>query len=418
MNALTLAQCLHLALLASPSVRTAELRVEQARRHVVQSQAAFGPTATLAASDIAAGYDNAGRLIRKPRYDQDTHAYTFNAGWNLFNDGRDWRTYKQSRLDLESSRADQERSREDLVAATVQAYFNELLSLRLADVRRRFGDSRKEYLDITEKLYKAGVRSYTDLLDARLQYRQEQLNVLNAESAERSARAAVNVLLDRPLSDSLSLSDVTSVPAPPRDLEEDERAAELARPEMRQARLAVDRAGIGASGALAELFPALTVEASYNYRFDEPTVSLAPGVSFSVTNPYWQVGAKLSYPIFDSGLRWQQWKLSKLALEVAKDDLENQRRLLASQVLNAHLGIDQNREAWSMSKEELATAREQLRIVLDRYRDGTVSALVVKDAQTSLVNFEVSEAQALYGAHLAREQLLKAMGTLTAEAFQ
>ena len=55
--------------------------------------------------------------------------------------------------------------------------------------------------------------------------------------------------------------------------------------------------------------------------------------------------------------------------------------------------------------------------MLEQYRQGNVSALVVKDAENSLSGFEVSEAQALYGAHLARVELLKAKGLLSPEMF-
>jgi outer membrane protein TolC len=55
---------------------------------------------------------------------------------------------------------------------------------------------------------------------------------------------------------------------------------------------------------------------------------------------------------------------------------------------------------------------------MDQYRQGNSSALQVKDAQNSLFELEESEAQALYDAHIARIQLLKAVGTLAPESIQ
>jgi len=414
---LTLPDCLRLSLKASPSVRSAALRIEQARRHVSQAVAGLGPRVDFTAGQALLGYDNAGSRIDNPRYDDNTHAYNLTGSWTVFNDFRDMRALKKSRLDLASGKLEGTRTEQELIQATVQAYFGELRAQRLSGVRRRFSESRREYLDVTEKLYKAGVRSYTDLLNARVQVRQQDLEALRAGHDERSARAALNLLLDRPIDDPLELADVQGVPEPPADFAADLREALQRRPDVQESRLALEKAELGVRGAWGELLPALTIDASANYRFDQPRVSVAPGVQFSVTNPYWQVGAKLSLPVFDGGARWQEVKLARLQVDLVREDYEAARRRAASEVLSARLDLDENRQAWEMSRDELKNARESYSIVRDQYRQGNVSALVVKDAENSLSGFEVSEAQALYGAHLARVELLKAKGLLAPEMF-
>ena len=88
---LTLPDCLRLSLKASPSVRAAELRIEQARRHVSQAKAGLGPRVDFTASQAFLGYDNAGQRVDRLRYDDDTYAYTLTGSWTVFNDFRDAR---------------------------------------------------------------------------------------------------------------------------------------------------------------------------------------------------------------------------------------------------------------------------------------------------------------------------------------
>lgn len=410
---LSIQDCVRIALRESPSLRSAQLRIEQARRQSRAAAAAFGPRVDFMASQALLGYDNAGQRIDSPRYDEDTHVYALTGEWALFNNLRDARAFRKSRLDTEVSRLERGRAEQELIDAAVEAYFGELLALRLGEVRRRFRDSRREYLDVTERLYKAGVRSYGDLLDAKTQVRQQELEVLRAERGERSARAALNLLLGRPVQDALVLADVSGVPERPGDLEGELRTATETRAEAQAAQRVLEKAEVDVRAAWADVFPALTLDASYRYRFDQPRYTVAPGVRVPVTNPYWQVGARLSLPVFDGGARWQQVKVAQLARDIAREEMESLRRRIASELLAAHLDLEENRAAWEMAREELATARERLRIVLEQYREGTSTALVVKDAQNTLTGFEVSEAEALYRAHTARAALLKALGTLT-----
>lgn len=415
---LSLPDCAAIALRTAPTVRQAALKIQQARRQVYQAIAALGPSASLNAGLALFGYDNAGALIREPRYDDDTHVYTGAANWPVFNNFRDARAWKLARLGLESSRLDQTAAEQALLAEVVGAYFRQLLAVRLIDVRRRFRSGRVDHLAVTEKLYRAGVRSYTDLLDAKVQVRQQDLEVLRAERAERTSRAALNTLLERPLHEARPLVDVSGLPESRPDLESDLATALQRRTDARESRLALDRAQIGLRAAWSELFPDLTVNAALSYRFDEPRYTIAPGVRVSATNPYWQVGAAVSWTVFDGGARWQDVQRARLRLDAAREDQEALRRTVASEVLQAGLDLEEHRGAYEMSREELRNARESLAILLEQYRQGTASALQVKDAQNSLFSLEASESEALYRAHIARVALLRAVGTLTREAIQ
>lgn len=409
----SLADCVNLALASSPTVRIAAGRLEISRRLLLKAYGAMGPRVDFAASQALAGFDNAGNKLDELRWDDDTHQFSVNARWTVFNNLKDSRSAGQARLDREAGAEALKEVRIGLVARVWEAYYGQLLAKRMVAMRRQFLESQKEHVDITEKLYKSGVRSYADVLSSRVELKEKELSALNAELGERSARAALNVLMGRDPDYPLELEAAGEAVPEGRNLEADLQAALAARPEARRARIEAAKAKLGVRGAWAELFPALSLDASWRYRFDEPSVEVAPGVRVrAAQNPYWQVGARLDFTVFDGFQNWQDVKRAKLEEEIAREELEAVSRRISSELLNAHVDIEKNQKAYQMAKEINRTAEESLAIVLDQYRQGNASSLAVKDAQNSLLSLQESQAQALHGWHIARGALLQAMGTL------
>jgi outer membrane protein TolC len=227
----------------------------------------------------------------------------------------------------------------------------------------------------------------------------------------------LNLLLDRPLEQDLTLSDVDGTPPVPGDADSDMATALGNRPDARKARLGLERQEISVKGAWAALLPALTVGASLGYRFDEPTYTIAPGVTVAGTNPYYQASAVLSVPIFDGFARWQDVRDSKLALDAQREDWRGLLRKIASDLLNARQGLEQSRRSYELARDETQTAQEELDILLDQYRDGRATAVQIRDSRNDLLQLEQAQATSLYQYYIGRAQLLEVSGTLLPDAF-
>ena len=104
----------------------------------------------------------------------------------------------------------------------------------------------------------------------------------------------------------------------------------------------------------------------------------------------------VNIPIFDWGSRKQKVKEQDFKIEAQKLELEETEELVALQIQNAYLELQQSIQKVDISTESLQQADENLRLNQDRFDAGTVTGKDVLEAQVlwQKAHSDVSDAKA------------------------
>ena len=406
---LSLEECVRIALEKSPDLSIAERRLAQVTAQLRKTYAPFSPQGTFSANQIQLGYDQFGVLNKGDRWDNDTHNATVSAEWNLFNGFRDMDRWQSARHDRRSHVQSLAAVRREIAVQALRAYYGLLLADKTIDVQKENLRSKQEHHRLAQARFRAGVRSYSDVLNAQIQMKQGEIQLIDAESKKKSALFALNILLDRPVSAPTVVADETGFEPVTEDLEQNVRTAFDRRPEVLQAQEDLRVARAASALAAHDILPVLSVGGVYNYAVSGAPAGTA-GSTFFNRNPFWQVNLGLNFPFWDGGVRLQEIRRSGEGVRIGEDTLEKTRRSVRKDVADAYLDVERNQRIHQVAKDQVRAAREDLTIVAERYKNGAASALEIVDAQANLLRVQLDAIESLYNFHIAKFELKRASG--------
>ena len=388
---------------SNQNVRAAEARVRQARAVVEQARAGFFPPITANASGVRS---KAPSLSNSPSFATGAvNTYNANLGtsWELDFWGKLRRTLEASDASWRASDAQLEAAKLSARASLAQAYF----SLRAADsTRKLLEDTVAAYqksLELTDNRYKAGVAARVDVVQAEVQLKSAQAQLIDVGVDRAQFEHAIAILVGEPPANfSLAPAPLTpTMPSIPVGMPSTllERRPDVAAAE-RNAASANAKIGV----AKAAMFPSLTLSGTVGYR----SSTLAD--LFSAPSRLWSLGAAAAAPLFDAGLRSAQ---TDQAIAVYDEEVATYRQT----VLTAFQEVEDNLAALRILDEEarvqeevVAGARRALELTLNQYQAGVVSYLNVITAQATLLSNERAAASILSRRLTASVALVKALG--------
>ncbi len=388
---------------SNQNVRAAEARFRQARALADQARAGLFPAVSANAS---ATRSKSPSLSNQPSFATgavNNYNASLGASWELDLWGRVRRSVEAGDAAWQASAADLESARLSARAALAQAYF----SLRVADSTRQFlQDTVAAYqrtLDLTRNRYAAGVAARVDVVQAEVQLKSAQAQLIDVGVERAQFEHAIALLVgEAPANFALAPAPlVARMPAMPAGLPSAllERRPDIAAAERNAA---AANARIGA--ARAAMFPAITLSATNGFR----TTNRAD--LFTAPSRLWSLGAALTQPLFDAGLKQAQ---SEQALAAYDEDVAIYRQT----VLTGFQEVEDNLAALRILEEEaalqdevVAAARQAVELTTNQYRAGVVSYLNVIAAQTTLLANERSAASILGRRLTASVALVKALG--------
>jgi len=389
--------------LSNQTLRAAEARFRQSRALADQARAALFPALSANAS---ATRSKSPSLSNQPSFAVgaiNNYNVALNTSWELDVWGRVRRSVEAGEAGWQASAADLEAARLSAYAALAQNYF----ALRVADATRQvLEDTVAAYertLELTRNRYAAGVVARVDVVQAEVQWKSAQAQLIDVGVERAQLEHAIALLVgEAPAAFSIERAPfAANMPAIPVGLPSEllERRPDIAAAERNAA---AANARIGA--ARAAMFPAITLSATNGFR----TTNRAD--LFTAPSRLWSLGAALTQPLFDAGLKQA---LSEQALGAYDEDVAIYRQT----VLTGFQEVEDNLAALRILEEEaalqdevVAAARQAVELTTNQYRAGVVSYLNVIAAQTTLQANERSAASILGRRLTASVALVKALG--------
>lgn len=124
----------------------------------------------------------------------------------------------------------------------------------------------------------------------------------------------------------------------------------------------------------------------------------------------WNIGIRLSVPIFDGGLIRSEINQERKELEKVQEEERALRLDIIREIKDSYLNIENAQKSIEVLKKALETAKENLRIEVLKYEAGSGTSTDVIDAQTMLLRAEAEYLQAVYDKNIAIATLRKTIG--------
>ncbi len=318
-----------------------------------------------------------------------------------------WASLKLSDVQIERAVEQARSSRINLVNQVKNAYYALMLAI---DSRRVIQDSY-DMAELTHKTYKGryelGDASEYDVLRTSVAMKNIEPEIIQADIAINRARMQLSILMgidvDVPYEISGTLSDYeqtmyADVLALGNDISNNSSLVmnEIETRTLRQT-LSVQRAA---------WYPTLALTGNYNWNSSSNGNPLR---NFRWTS-YSVVGVSLSFPIFQGGQRYNRIKQASIALEEMKYNRENLARSINSQVSLAYDNIKLNLEQITSSNESVGQATRAHDIQVKSFDIGASSYLDLRDSELSLTQARLGYYQAVYNYLVATSDLELLLG--------
>ncbi|HET7784721.1 MAG TPA: TolC family protein [Myxococcales bacterium] len=291
----------------------------------------------------------------------------------------------------DASGHDQERRRQEIAEAVVEAYFGS----QLAEQGVRFAEDKLAQARETETFVharaKAGAMLDADAARATAFRAQSEAELETARQRLGSARSALSLLVGEPVSDSTLTTRIDAeAPAGPPSAGD--------RPDLLAARERAQAADAGASAAGGNLLPEVFLQLSAETARRKP-----------------EEGTVWTTALL--GARWQlslgsrsEWRAAQARARAATDAALWEERRAAREVTEARRALDGAAARIKAAREAVASGEAVRTQRAARHRQGLLPLTEVLDAETGLSGARTLLLQSQLEARLARAQLQLALG--------
>jgi outer membrane protein TolC len=420
--------------LAAAEPATQDLTVEQAVERALRSSARLGQLRSL--KDAADAGERAARAARLGQLDlsagytrysdvpelvlalpgapprtifpnlPDTWRSQARASLPLYTGGRLGAAIEAARAQGEAASLDADAGQADVVAEVRGAFWRLAEGLEATRVLRESIGAYESHLKDARNREELGLAARDEVLAVSVERDRAELARLKAELAGDAAEANLRRLIDAP--GDTRLVPVASVPAPlPPDSEIEPLvvAALAARPEIAALQARARAAEAAARTVRAGRLPQASLSGQYDLA--RPNARILPFVD--EWRGTWSLGINVGVTL-DAGKTAASVAQAKAEAESLRKALEDVRGRLRLEVTTRALELRTALATLEVAERSLESARENVRVSRDRYREGVASSSDLLDAETAELRAGLDRTQSLAGAQVARANLDRALG--------
>ncbi len=317
----------------------------------------------------------------------------------LYTSGKIGLGVKQAKVSYKAAEEELRRAKNELVFNTKRAYYGLMLTKKMVAIVEEAVKVTDEHYKTMQAMYDDGKISKYDLSRVKVQLTNTQVGLIRAKNGDRMAREAVEIMLKTSL-DSYELDTEFPYNTESVNAEDIFAAAIKTRPELKQLGLQEEVMDILVKLTNASTLPNLALSASADYKM--------PYYTEEKWDTAWNTSLVFNWPLnFYTGAKVKQMKTNVETMKLTRTQVEDGIRL---EIKKAVLDLNEAKERIDVQKENVDLAKENLRIAEQRYKEGYMSYVDVRDVQLALTQSEVNYYQALFDYNIAQSALEKAMG--------
>lgn len=332
------------------------------------------------------------------------HGYSqgINVSWPIWTFGKvegaiDAARYQKNIADLTVYKTEA-----DTKLAAVQAYYQYLEAVKLAEVQAQSVTDYASHLNNVQQQFDAGIVAKLDVLSSNVSLANAKQKSIAADNTRDVAEANLNNIMRVPMNTTLNPLD-KNFPEPEFDLTMEQAIlmAQKYRWELVEADYGVRAAEASLRSAKAGYLPTVSVGGGYSWK--EASVT-------AVDKDDWAVQGGLSWSLWDGGATQASVKKADAAVKTAQETLLQAREKIELEVRQDYLNVLSYKEQIRAAEASVAQAEEAYKIATVRYSSGVGINLDVLDAELALNTARTNYITALYNYNIGLATLEHAMG--------
>lgn len=290
----------------------------------------------------------------------------------------------------------------DTKLAAVQAYYQYLEAIKLAEVQAQSVTDYASHLNNVQQQFDAGIVAKLDVLSSNVSLANAKQKSIAADNTRDVAEANLNNIMRVPMNTTLNPLD-KNFPEPEFDLTMEQAIlmAQKYRWELVEADYGVRAAQASLRSAKAGYLPTVSVGGAYSWK--EASVT-------AVDKDDWTVQGGLSWSLWDGGATQASVKKADAAVKTAQETLLQAREKIELEVRQDYLNVLSYKEQIRAAEASVAQAEEAYKIATVRYSSGVGINLDVLDAELALNTARTNYITALYNYNIGLATLEHAMG--------
>jgi outer membrane protein TolC len=265
----------------------------------------------------------------------------------------------------------------------------------------------KQRLTLAQNRFSIGKASKLEVLNAQVDLNSDQVALLRQKESYANAKILLNQYLARDPKIDFTVTNTVSVDNKLVlvDLME---LAQKQNPALESQIINKRIAELQLKQVKASRYP--TVNLTSGYTFTDNQSSL--GFTSQSSSKGFNYGFNASLNIFDGLNQHRNEKVAKLEIENSQIAIEQQNMILNTQLSTAFQTYLTNLELIDLEEDNVAIAKQNLDITLDKFRIGTITTLDFRTAQLNYVNAKVRYSNAQYEAKLSEIALKELAGNI------
>lgn len=332
------------------------------------------------------------------------HGYSqeINVSWPIWTFGKvegaiDAARYQKNIADLNVYKTEA-----DTKLAAVQAYYQYLEAIKLAEVQAQSVTDYASHLNNVQQQFDAGIVAKLDVLSSNVSLANAKQKSIAADNTRDVAEANLNNIMRVPMNTTLNPLD-KNFPQPEFDLTMEQAIlmAQKYRWELVEADYGVKAAEASLRSAKAGYLPTVSVGGGYSWK--EASVT-------AVDKDDWAVKGGLSWSLWDGGATQASVKKADAVVKTAQETLLQAREKIELEVRQDYLNVLSYKEQIRAAEASVAQAEEAYKIATVRYSSGVGINLDVLDAELALNTARTNYITALYNYNIGLATLEHAMG--------
>jgi NodT family efflux transporter outer membrane factor (OMF) lipoprotein len=317
-----------------------------------------------------------------------------------------------SRRALEASRAQVEATRFELIATYVTLSSNVVnTAVQEASLRGQIAATDRllalqhQLADTVQHQQAIGTASTADLLQQQAAEAQTAATLPPLQKQLGQARDALTALLGRlPAAEpaetfhleELTLPQALPVSLPSKVIEQ--------RPDVRQAQENLHGASAQVGVALADMLPQFAITANTG------SAALEIGKLFGPYTGFWTLGASLTQTLFDAGALLYRHRAAEDALDEAAAQYRATVILACQNIADTLRALQADADALRANAEAARAAKASFELVHQQYLNGSVSLIVLLNAEQTYQQAEIARVQAQANRYSDTAGLFQALG--------
>lgn len=398
---LNLADCIELALINNPKIKSAYAQSEIAKYQKWETLSGYSPRLDFSSSINHQKPDLS--MLRNNMSISAFNKYTLGQigirqlVWDF---GYTQNMYTINKIDYEKSKANIDLVVNEVVCAIKDAYYNLLYAFDQKRVAQETLDSYTKTYYQALAFWEVGTKAKVDVLFAQTNMEEAKANLIAAENNVDIAYSKLNNAIGLPFCDPYMID--TSLKYEPVEVTMKE-AVEIAnnnRPDIKGVMLNIEGANQAVKLSWKTALPSLEFQANY----------AKGGIEDWTDRTWYNYGGFLSFPTVNPILLRNQVKEAKAAYKQIQYDSKAKINDIYYDIQTVYTRLKDAKTRIPVAKVAMEKAQENYELTSGRYEVGYGDVIELKDAQVALANAKLGYFQTIYEYNSARANLERAIG--------